>query len=133
MWFSDQVKRFPLVAYFVLVFGIEWLLFFVAPSLLPPMITLLIGSWLPNVIGVLVTGVAGGRAGLRELFSRAVRWRIDPKWYAVALFVPVGVAFLSIGLYALLGNPVPDFAPASQLLSIVLVAVFTGALGEELG
>jgi membrane protease YdiL (CAAX protease family) len=132
-WFADRIRRFPLVAYFVLVFGIAWLLAFAMPSLVPPMITVVIGSWLPNAIGLLVTGVAGGRAGLRELFSRAVRWRIDPKWYAIALFAPTGAAFLAIGLYILLGNPVPDLAPASQLLTIVLVAVFTGALGEELG
>jgi hypothetical protein len=30
-WFADRVKRSPLVAYFVLVFGIEWILFFVIP------------------------------------------------------------------------------------------------------
>jgi membrane protease YdiL (CAAX protease family) len=133
MWFTDWVKRSTLVAYFVLVFGIEWLLVFILSSLVPPMIALLIGSWLPNAVGVFVTGVAGGRAGLRELFSRVVLWRIDRKWYAIALFVPIAMAFLAIGLYMLFGNVVPDFAPASQLLPIALIAVFTGAMGEELG
>jgi len=133
MWFRDWVKRSPLVAYFVLVFGIEWLLVFILSSLVPPMIALLIGSWLPNGVGLLVTGVAGGRAGLRELFSKVVVWRIDLKWYAIALFVPTTMAFLAIGLYTFFGNAVPDFAPASQLLPIVLLAVFTGAMGEELG
>ena len=133
MWFTDWVKCSPLVAYFVLVFGIEWLLVFILPSLVPPMITLLIGSWLPNGVGLLVTGVAGGRAGLRGLFSKVVLWRISLKWYAIALFVPTITAFLAIGLNMLFGNAVPDSAPASQLLPIVLIAVFTGALGEELG
>jgi membrane protease YdiL (CAAX protease family) len=43
------------------------------------------------------------------------------------------MAFLAIGLYALSGNGVPGLAPASQLLPIALGAVFTGAMGEELG
>jgi membrane protease YdiL (CAAX protease family) len=134
MLFTDWVKRSTLVAYFVLVFGIEWLLVFILSSLVPPMIALLIGSWLPNGVGLLVTGVAGGRAGLRELFSKVVLWRIGLKWYAIALFVPITMAFLAIGLYMLFGNAVvPDFASASQLLLIVLLAVFTGAMGEELG
>jgi membrane protease YdiL (CAAX protease family) len=133
MRFTDWVKRSTLVAYFVLVFGIEWLLVFILPSLVPPMIALLIGSWLPNVVAVFVTGVAGGKAGLRELFSRVVLWRIDIMWYAIALFVPIAMGFLAIGLYMLCGNAVPDSAPASQLLPIVLIAVFTGAMGEELG
>ena len=80
-----------------------------------------------------VTWVAGGREGLRELFSKVVLWRIGLKWYAIALFVPIAMAFLAIGLYTILGNAAPDLAPASQLLPIVLSAVFTGAMGEELG
>jgi membrane protease YdiL (CAAX protease family) len=97
------------------------------------MIALLIGSWLPNGVGLLVTGVAGGQAGLRELFSKVVLWRISPKWYVIAFFMPMTIAFLAIGLFMLIGNPLPDFAPANQLLLIILIAVFTGAMGEELG
>jgi membrane protease YdiL (CAAX protease family) len=99
----------------------------------PPMIALLIGSWLPNAVGVFVTWVAGGRQGLRELFSRVVLWRIGLKWYAIALSVPIILAFLAIGLYMVLGNTAPDPAPASQLWPIFLSAVLTGAMGEELG
>ena len=74
--FSNWVQRFPLVAYFVLVFGIEWLLVFALVSLIPPMVALLIGSWLPNVVGVLITWVAGGQPALRELASKVGLWRI---------------------------------------------------------
>jgi membrane protease YdiL (CAAX protease family) len=133
MGLTRWVKRAPLVAYFVQVFGIEWLVFLVLSPLVPPMIALLIGSWLPNAVGLFVTGVADGRAGLRELFQRVVLWRIGLKWYAIALFAPIAMAFLTLGLYALLGNGAPGFAPASQLLPILMIAVFTGALGEELG
>jgi len=135
-WFTDWVKRSPLIAFFVLVFGIEWLLFLILlflPSLVPPLVALLIGSWLPNGIGLLVTGVAGGRAGLRELFGRVVLWRTSLKWYAIASFVPPAVAFLAIGVYMLFGNAVPDFVSADMLLPLILLAVFTGATGEELG
>lgn len=132
-WFTDWIKRSPLVAYFVLVFGIEWLAVLLLTPFAPAMIALLIGSWLPNIVGLLVTGIAGGREGLRELFSKVVLWRIGLKWYAVALFVPIAAAFLALGLYVLMGNTAPGFAPANQLLPIFLVAVFTGAMGEELG
>ena len=131
--FINWIKRSPLVAYFVFVFGIEWLLVFALASTIPPMIALLIGSWLPNIIGIFITGVAGGRAGLRELFNKVVLWRIPLKWYIVALLLPTILGFLAIGLYTLLGNAMPEFAPASQLLLIVLVSIFTGAMGEELG
>jgi len=135
-WFTDWIKRSPLIAFFVLVFGMQWLLvlaLLVLPQLVPPLVALVVGSWLPNGIGVLVTGVAGGRSGLRELLGRVVRWRVSVKWYAIASFVPAAVAFLAIGLWALLGNAVPDFASADMLLPLILLAVFTGATGEELG
>lgn len=135
-WFTNWAKRSPLIAFFALVFSIEWLLVLVLlllPSLVPPLVALLIGSWLPNGIGLLVTGVGGGRAGLRELLGRVILWRISLKWYAIASFVPAVVAVLAIGLYALFGNVVPDFASADMLLPLILLAVFTGATGEELG
>jgi len=133
MCFINWIKRSPLGAYFVLVFGIEWLLVFALASTIPPMIALLIGAWLPNVVGIFITRVASGRAGLRELFNKVVLWRIPLKWYVIALLLPIILGFLAIGFYKLLGNSMPDFAPASQLLLIVLISVFTGAMGEELG
>lgn len=133
MRLANWIRVSPLVAYFVLVFGIEWLLVLILRAFVPAMIALLIGSWLPNAIGLLVTGVAGGRVALRELFAKVVLWRIGLRWFAIALLLPVALTFLAIGLYTLLGNAMPVFAPASQLLPIVLITVFTGALGEELG
>ncbi|MGH8879913.1 MAG: CPBP family intramembrane glutamate endopeptidase, partial [Stackebrandtia sp.] len=45
---------------------------------------------LTSVIGCtgsafLVTAVAGGRAAVRDLASRCLRWRVRLRWYAVAL------------------------------------------------
>jgi membrane protease YdiL (CAAX protease family) len=131
--FSNWVQRFPLVAYFVLVFGIEWLLVFALVSLIPPMVALLIGSWLPNVVGVLITWVAGGQPALRELASKVGLWRIPVGWYAAAFLFPPMLTFLAIGLYTLLGNTGVEFSATDQLLTIILICLFTGALGEELG
>jgi membrane protease YdiL (CAAX protease family) len=131
--FTNWVKHNPIVAYFVLVFSIEWFLLLMLSTIVPPMIALLIGSWLPNGVGLFITGVADGRAGLHELFRRVVLWRISLKWYLIAFFLPIAMPFLAIGIFALFGQEVPNFAPASQLLTIVIISIFTGALGEELG
>ncbi len=131
--FVNWVRRSPLVSYLVLVFVIEWLIVFVLFPFVSPAVALLVGSWLPNGVGLFVIGVAGGRAGLRDLLRKATRWRIDIKWYAIPLLAPTGTAFLAIGLNAALGRGVPEFAPAGQLLPILLTAMLTGALGEELG
>lgn len=133
MRLAKWIRVSPLLAYFVLVFGIEWLLVLILPAFVPAMVALFVGSWLPNAIGLVVTGVAGGRAALRELFAKVLLWRIGLRWFAIALLLPVALTFLAIGIYTLLDNAVPAFPPASQLLPIVLISVFTGALGEELG
>jgi membrane protease YdiL (CAAX protease family) len=133
MQFTNWVRRSPLIAYFVLVFAIEWLLVFILSPFVPPVLALLAGSWLPNGVGLLVIGVAGGRAGLRQALGRATRWRFDIKWYVIPLLAPIGTALLVIGLNVLMGRGTPAFAPAGHLLPILLAALFTGALGEELG
>lgn len=131
--FAIWVRRSPLFAYFGLVFGAEWLLFFALRSTALPLVALFIGSWLPNVIGVLVTGITGRWAGLRELFGRVVLWRIGFRWYAITLLGPIAVAFLALGLYALSGNALPEFAPAEMILPLILGNAILGPLGEELG
>ena len=88
---------------------------------------------MPNGVGLLITGIAGGQKGLRELFSKVVLWRISLKRYAIALFLPVLIAFLAIGLYVLFSNKLPGFAPVNLVVIIFLGAMFTGAMGEELG
>jgi membrane protease YdiL (CAAX protease family) len=127
------IKRRPLVSYFVLVFGLSWLLFLTLQSAVPPLVALFIGSWLPNFAGVLVTGLASGRRGLRTLLRRAVRWQVGFKWYAIAWFVPMSVTLLAIGAYRLTGQPMPEAAPASALPLLLAVNIVLGPLGEELG
>lgn len=131
---ADWIRQSPLFAYLFLVFGIEWLLVFLLSSLVPPILALLIGSWLPNIVGVVVTGITVKQAGLRELFGRVVRWHIGFRWYAMAVGLPIATALIAIGLWVARGNGVPEFALSLwQVLPILTLALITGATGEELG
>jgi len=47
--------------------------------------------------------------------------------------MPIIMAFLAISIFALSGQALPKFAQAGQLITIVILCLFTGALGEELG
>jgi membrane protease YdiL (CAAX protease family) len=132
-WVAKWVEGSPLVAFFVLVFGVEWLIFLGLSPVLPPMVALFIGSWLPNATGVLVTGLAEGRPGLRELLGRAVLWRVGAKWYAIAFLGPALGCLLALSLYMLAGNSPPGFVPAGMIVPAFLLALLTGATGEELG
>lgn len=38
-----------------------------------------------SAAGLLLTGIAYGRAGLRDLLSRLRKWQVSLRWYAIAL------------------------------------------------
>lgn len=129
----NWVKQYPLVSYFVLVFIAEWVLFFFLSGILQPLTAILVGSWLPNAVGLLVTYVSSGMSGLRNLAMRVVLWQIDARWYVIALLSPAALAGLAIGLFFMLGMSPPELAPQNQVMMIFVASIFTGALGEELG
>jgi uncharacterized protein len=125
-------------AYFLLTFTISWLdaLAVAAPNLLhhEPLrkITgilmfpaMLLG---PSISGILLTGIIAGKAGLRDLFSRLLRARIPPHWYAWLLLPPLLVLTLLLTLKTLLS---PVYTPNFFLMG-VLFGVPAGLL-EEIG
>src|ERR1700719_555882 len=100
---SSFLLTHPLAAYFLLTFTISWVgaLAVAAPHLLRheplPILTgilmfpvMLLG---PSLSAVLLTWIAAGRSGLRDLFSKLLRARIPPRWYA-ALFIPSALVLI---------------------------------------
>jgi uncharacterized protein len=132
-------RRHRLLAYFTLAYGISWggiLIVFITTGFdllaLKPLETgllfllMLLG---PSTSGLMLTALMDGRAGMRELGSRLVLWRVGARWYAAGLLtIPL---FLLAILWPLSAIVDPVFAPRFQwaLLPIGLVA---GAC-EEIG
>jgi membrane protease YdiL (CAAX protease family) len=121
------VRRFPLVAYFVLAYALTW---WVYPLLrISPLIGIF-GLFGPALAAIIVTGVTDGRRGVRILLSRVVRWRVPVPWYLVALGLPAALALLAAGLSVLLGPSTAITVGRLSVLDIVLVIL---VVGEELG
>lgn len=127
-WF----RRYPLVCYFALTYGISWggivvVLGFTGFDLTVqrPLDTgLIFGCMLlgPSIAGLTMTALLEGRAGLRELRSRLLRWRVASNWYALALLtMPLLMLALLVPL-SLIADPA--FAPGFewQLFAVGLVA-----------
>jgi membrane protease YdiL (CAAX protease family) len=142
------IETHPVLTYFVLTFAISWggVLLAVGlggtagtPDQPDPLFALEILAMLggPSVAGVLVTGVVHGRAGLRELLSRLLRWRVGARWYAVALLAaPLVLAAVLLALS--LTSPVflPGVFESDDRASLLLFGTAAGlAVGffEELG
>jgi len=121
------VRRHPLVAFFVLAYALTW-----------PLIPLVTVSPLwgfpalfgPALAAVIVAAIPDGRAGLKDLLSRLVRWRVGARWYAVALGLPMLLALTAAGLHLVLGAP--TFVTFGEL-SVLNFVVFFLIVGEELG
>jgi uncharacterized protein len=89
-----SVVRHPAAAFLVLVLSISVIL-----ALLPTP-TGLYGP-LENILGMavpafLVTAVVAGRAGVRDLARRCLRWRVPLRWYALVLLVPPAAQLLAV-------------------------------------
>lgn len=137
-----------LAIYFVLAFAISWGGLLAIGGLeglsvdtwqSDPMLPLMVAAMLagPSAAGIGMTALVSGRAGLRELLARLLRWRVGMRWYGVALLVAPCV-FIVVHLALSLVSPVflPSVVTVSDSASLALASV-SGALAvgffEEIG
>jgi membrane protease YdiL (CAAX protease family) len=147
------MKKYALAIFFLLAYLFTWSNWLpqalnsrgVTSIQVPGYLTLLAGYG-PALAAIIVAVLAYGRQGLRELFSRLVRWRVGIQWYLIALFLPALITLLAITLNNLTGGATPDFSAAGFPFGpvetplwqkiLILLLVFTlgfDGLGEELG
>ena len=131
------LKRYPLVAFFVLTYAISWALW--APSALSISENELFrvaGGFGPTLAALLLTLTREGWDGLRQLLKRLLIWRVNVVWYAISLFGTAVIVALGIGLYVLLGGSRASFSDP-QPWHVAFIAfpyvLLTSVLGEEIG
>ncbi len=139
----------PVLAYYVLTFAISWgglLLAIGGPGGIPgtpeeferlfpfAILAMLAG---PSVTGILLTGLVYGRTGLRELRSRALRWRMDARWYAAALLTaPLAMMVIPLALSILFPEFLPGIITTDDKTSLLLLSIAAGlaaGIFEEIG
>jgi membrane protease YdiL (CAAX protease family) len=136
------MKKYPLLWFFLLTFGITWglaVILFAFPDFVRRMSgemsaanpLFILAVWGPNLAAVIVTAAISGGAGVLALLERVIRFRVGVIWYLLALFL-VPAAGVLIRLAAgqpLVLSPVPGMGMAATM-GMLLV---TGTLGEEVG
>jgi membrane protease YdiL (CAAX protease family) len=133
------LRRNPVSSYFALAYGISWggiLIVLGATNFnlveLRPLDTGIIFAFMllgPSTSGLTLTALLEGRQGMRRLGARLARWRVDVRWYLVALMTMPVLLLSTLWPLAVLVDPA--FAPRFQwpLFAIGLVA----AGFEEIG
>ena len=143
------IKRHPVLTYYALVFTITWggALIVFGPGVFlgtkeisfagqSPLVYLAIFGG-ASIAGILSTGLVYGKAGLRDVGSRLLRWRVGVRWYAVALIT--APLFMTGTLFALsLTSPVylPAFVTSTEKASLLMTGIVIGIVWpffEELG
>jgi uncharacterized protein len=122
---TTTARAFPL-KYFVIAFAFTWLCWGLAAlgarDVIPALPGLtVIGTFGPLVAAVTITPQESGRAGLRSLLSRIVRWRVAPIWYGVAILGPLVITLAAIALHVTLGGQMPRIGALIGSLPILLV------------
>ena len=131
------VKRHPLITFFVLMFVLSWWPWPLYAMGVPWATSPLLPG--PLLAALIVIPLTQGWAGLRELGSRMIRWRVGWRWYAVALGIPLAAAVVAVALIVAMGASVPSLATLPSLTSIVMVFAIklinplNGPMGEEPG
>jgi len=143
-----------IVVYFVTVFTLTWgvaAVLLASPSFLTQRFgpvrvdtpfyagAFFLAVWVPSLTGFVLTAHYAGRAGLRELVSRIVRWRVG-LW---ALYVLVGIPLFYLVtdwiLYAVLqwpqGSPHYSLYLSGWIVALGHGAILLdpGPIGEEVG
>jgi hypothetical protein len=137
------------LVYFALVFIFSWgwwgSLLVIAPGGLPegkaeglPFLFALLAALGPSLVGIILTRVVDGRAGLKALLARLGQWRVNLVWYGVALLTTSFL--LSIILPVLATFVSPLFLPAiitaqnpAGLIAFGLLIGLVAGIFEEVG
>lgn len=145
---TNIIKAHPVISYFALTFGISWgaILILIglngmpatqaeANAQLPVAILAMLGG--PCIAGLVMTGLAHGRQGYRDLRGRLLKWRVGSGWYAFALLIgPLVMLAVHFGLSLISPAYLPGIFAAENKMPMLLPALLGGlavGLCEELG
>lgn len=144
---SGILRRHPVIAYWVLTLAISWLIWLPLIAQVRNWADLNVPFWLhylgafgPMLAAFAVTWFVGGREGLKELWSRIVRWRVGWVSWLAAVGSPIALLALAAIVSVVLGNPLPDLTLLGQVnylpylgLGVLPLWLITYGFGEEIG
>lgn len=123
-----------LLAFVALTLALSWAWWYGADWLLGGLstITVLPGGFGPPVAALAVAAATGR---LDELLGRLTRWRVDGRWYALAVLAPLGLLGVTVAIHVAAGGPL-DASALGALLAYPVLLVLLALVGggqEELG
>lgn len=148
MSFINNIKQHSVLVYFILAILISWGLVISivginglpgttqeqSDSLNTVIFALLAG---PIISSLLLIAISHGKRGYRDLISRFVTWKVEIRWYAVALLLAPVTGFVT--LYVLVpfsANYLPAIVTSNDKISLLITGLLIGlsaGIFEEIG
>lgn len=126
--------------FFVLSYALGWIVFIaiaaIAGEVRSSVLGLLAlpGAFAPGLAAVSLTAVTDGRAGLRELLSPVLQWRVGARWYLFALLYLPAVKLSVALIHRLLVGAWPHFGSEAWYVMLAGILISTPfQAGEEVG
>lgn len=133
-----------LLVFTALTFALSWVCWLpIADQLGPnpfagaPLVLLLfmLGAYSPSLVGVILTAVYDGKAGLRALGKRTFAFRVGTSWLLIALLTGPVIYAASVALFIGFGGNVGvvNYGLLPWIPIVFVVPVVFGPLAEEFG
>jgi membrane protease YdiL (CAAX protease family) len=148
MTIKTFIKQRPVSIYYSLVFAISWGAVLVTIGLngmptnkeqMEAMLPVVIVAMLlgPSISGLLMIGLIDGKPGFRDLKTRLFKWRVDTRWYVIALLLaPVTIMAVLMALSMFSQVYLPGIFTRDDKMAFLMMGLFSGVLVgicEELG
>lgn len=149
-WLRRPRKSYPLVEqgplasliqFFLATYAITWFCFILiarlpagaVPAALRQLV-LLIGVFAPSYVALALTARDEGRAGLRDLLGRLIRWRVGLRWYVFAAGFMAAIKLSAALVHRAATGAWPRFGDeAWYVITVALVVSTPVQAGEEIG
>lgn len=136
------IERWPLQVFVFLTVAVSWPAWGVlAVYDLEPGINLAGALWLlgglgPPIAAVVVLALSEGTHAVRQLLGRLVTWRVERRWYAIAVLLPgavVGAALIIDALLYDVSTPLPSVGLLPLFIGSNVANMLIGGGLEEIG
>ncbi|MFT8343940.1 MAG: type II CAAX endopeptidase family protein [Clostridium beijerinckii] len=143
----ERVNEHKKVVYLMSTFLLTWMfwvLSFTSNSFSLNAIFRTVGSLMPSIMAIIFTNYFYGRIGLRKFLKKLTIWKVNPLFYVFILFYSISSFYVPSFICLIAGadykihikNQIFGFNldnPLSLLACLLVILIFGGPLGEELG
>jgi len=93
----------------------------------------ILGTFGPGISAIIITGLEKGRKGINELWIGLGKWRLQARWFGIALLLFPFLGALTLLLFGLVGGEVVSPGNPVRWFRLLILNLPLGPLWEELG